>query len=214
MTTIVLADDHELVREGLKLLLATQADLRLLGEAADGIRVLELTEKLKPDILLLDLLLPRMHGLDVIARLRKQLGTRIIALSMHAEDVFVADALKRGARGYVSKSSPRGELIEAIRAVMRGEIYLAHQLRASMKDFSIRALKPATSVDSFETLTPRERLVLELAAGGKSSREVARELFISPRTAEMHRSNLMRKLDLKSQTDMVRFAIRRKIIAP
>ena len=214
MPTVVLADDHDLVREGLKLLLASQADLRLLGEAADGIRALEITEKLKPDILLLDLLLPRVHGLDVISRLRKQSGTRIIALSMHVEDVFVADALKRGARGYVSKSSPRIELIEAIRAVMRGEIYLAYQLRESMKAFSIRALKPSATVDSFDTLTPRERLVLELAATGKSSREVARELFISPRTAEMHRSNLMRKLDLKSQTDVVRFAIRRKIIAP
>jgi DNA-binding NarL/FixJ family response regulator len=213
MITVALAEDHHLVRQGFKLVLAAESDMKLVGEAADGLAAVELVEKQKPNVLLLDLMIPRLHGLEVIRRVHKEHPeTRVIVLSMHADEPYVMEALRNGASGYVLKDCTGGDLVQAVRAVAAGRRYLSPML--AERAITGYVERPGESdLDVYETLTNRERLVLQLAAEGKTSAEIATALFISPRTAETHRANLMRKLSLRSQTDLVRFAIRRGIIS-
>lgn len=213
MITVALAEDHHLVRQGFKLVLAAETDMKLVGEAADGLAAVELVEKQKPNVLLLDLMIPRLHGLEVIRRVHKEHPeTRVIILSMHADEPYVMEALRNGASGYVLKDCTGGDLVQAVRAVAAGRRYLSPML--AERAITGYVERPGESdLDVYETLTNRERLVLQLAAEGKTSAEIATALFISPRTAETHRANLMRKLSLRSQTDLVRFAIRRGIIS-
>jgi two-component system, NarL family, response regulator NreC len=213
MTTIALAEDHHVVRQGFRLVLAAQADFKLVGEAADGLEAVQLVQKTKPDVLLLDLMIPRLHGLEVTRQVRKENpNTRVIILSMHADEPYVMEALRNGASGYVLKDCTSADLVEAVRTVAAGRRYLSPILAERALTGYVE--HPGESeLDVYETLTNRERLVLQLAAEGKTSGEIATALFISPRTAETHRANLMRKLNLRSQTDLVRFAIRRGIIA-
>lgn len=210
---VMLADDHQIVRQGLRLLLEGDAGLELVGEAADGMTAVSLAEKLQPDVLVVDLMIPRLHGLEVVRQVRRDSPkTRIIVLSMHADEPYVAEALRNGASGYVLKDSSGDDLIKGIHAIMKGQRYLSAVLaNRAMTDYGQRPGE--SSVDVYDTLTSRERQVLQLAASGLSSPELARQLFISPRTAETHRANLMRKLSLGSQTDLVRFAIRKGIIS-
>lgn len=214
MTTLVLAEDHRIVREGLKALLAAEKDFRLLGEAGDGLEAVELVSRCKPDVLVLDLMIPRLHGLEVIRRVRADhSATRIVVLSMHSDEPYVVEALRSGALGYVLKDCTASNLLDAIRAVASGKRYLS----PALAERAINALfqdRGEPGLDPYETLTGRERLVLQLAAEGLSNPEVAAKLFISARTAETHRANLMRKLGLHSQTDLVRYAIRKNIIPP
>jgi DNA-binding NarL/FixJ family response regulator len=214
MITIILAEDHHLVRQGFKLVLSGESDFKLVGEAADGLDAVQLVEKKKPTVLLLDLMIPRLHGLDVTRQVRRESPeTKIIILSMHADEPYVMEALRNGASGYVLKDCTAGDLVQAVRTVVAGRRYLSPILAERALTGYVE--HPGTSdLDVYETLTNRERLVLQLAAEGKTSAEIAAALFISPRTAETHRANLMRKLALRSQTDLVRFAIRRGLIAP
>ena len=213
MITIILAEDHEMVREGFKRLLATESDLELIGEAGDGLRAVELVEKLKPAILLLDLMIPRLHGLEVIRRLRGQTETKIIVVSMHADEPYVIESLKSGASGYVLKDSSPSELIEATRTVAKGNLFISPGLRGCALTASLRTMSGGPLHDG-DCLTNRERLVLQMAAEGNSSTIIAGKLFLSPRTVESHRGSLMKKLGLRTQTDLVRYAIRKKIIDP
>ncbi len=213
MTTIALAEDHQLVRQGLVLLLKTQPDFRLVGEAGDGLEALRLVETQSPEILLLDLAIPRVHGLEVTRQVRRDHPhTQIIILSMHTEESYVVEALRDGAAGYVLKDSTGTDLIDAIRRVKLGRRYLS----PSLAEIAIGLLqqKVMTGQDPYDTLSSRERLVLQLAAEGLSSSQIAERLFISRRTVETHRAHLMRKLELRSQTDLVRYAIRRGLIDP
>lgn len=212
MITIALAEDHHLVRQGFKLVLTAESDFRLVGEAADGLEAVQLVEKKKPNVLLLDLMIPRLHGLEVTRQVhRDSAGTKVIILSMHADEPYVMEALRNGASGYVLKDCTAGDLVQAVRTVVAGRRYLSPALAERALTGYVE--HPGESeLDVYETLTNRERLVLQLAAEGKTSAEIATGLFISPRTAETHRANLMRKLGLRSQTDLVRFAIRRGII--
>src|SRR5438034_753383 len=213
MTTIALAEDQHLVRKGFKLLLSDEPNFKLIGEAADCLEAVRLVEQKKPNILLLDLMIPRLHGLEVARRLHKRnRSTRVIILSMHAEDPYVTEALRNGASGYVLKDCTAADLVQAVRTVAAGRRYLSPALAERALTGYVE--HPGESaLDLYETLTNRERLVLQLAAEGKTSGEIGTALFISPRTAETHRAHLMRKLSLRSQTDLVRFAIRRGIIA-
>jgi DNA-binding NarL/FixJ family response regulator len=213
MITIVLAEDHQMVRHGLMRLLEDEDELSLVGEAGDGLHAVELVEKLKPKILLLDLMLPRLHGLEVIRRLRGQTGTKIVVVSMYADEPYVIESLKSGASGYVLKDSPPSELIEAIRTVAKGNLFISPGLRGCALSASLRTMSGGPLHDS-DNLTNRERLVLQMAAEGNSSSVIARKLFLSPRTVESHRGSLMKKLGLRTQTDLVRYAIRKKIIDP
>ena len=212
MTTIVVAEDHHIVRQGLKSMLAAEKSFRLVGEAGDGITAVDLVTKHKPAVLVLDLMIPRLHGLEVVRRVSKESpATRILVLSMNSEEPYVVEALRSGALGYVLKDCATSNLVEAIRAVATGKRFLS----PSLAERAIDALfqdRGRPGLDPYDTLTERERLVLQLAAEGLGNPEVAQKLFISPRTAESHRANLMRKLGLRSQTDLVRYAIRKNLI--
>jgi DNA-binding NarL/FixJ family response regulator len=212
MTTIVLADDHPIVRQGLRSLLEAEPDFRVVGEAADGIEAVQQVERLRPNVLVLDLMMPGLSGLEVTRQVSQRFPqTRVIILSMHANEPYVLEAVSNGATGYVLKKSTTEELVQAIREVLAGRRYLS-------PPFSEEALKPylqktpASPEDPYELLTPREREVLHLVAAGHTSAEIAQRLVVSPRTVESHRANLMRKLNMHHQADLIRYALQRGIL--
>jgi two-component system response regulator NreC len=210
--TVLLADDHPVVRLGLRALLEAEPDFQLVGEAADGLEVLPLAERLQPEVLVLDLMMPGLGGLEITRRMTEQVPrTRVVILSMHANEAYVVEALRNGAAAYVLKGSHPAELIQAVRAVVAGERYLSPPLSERAIESYVERAGSAV-LDVYETLTTREREVLHLAAEGHSSPEIAARLFVSSRTVETHRMNLMHKLALRSQTELVRFALRRGIL--
>ena len=208
-TTIVLADDHHVVRQGLYALFADEADFLVTGEVADGREVVGVVERLRPHVLLLDLMMPGLNGLEVIRQVRQRaLGTRIVVLSMHANEAYVFEALRNGAWAYVLKSASGAEIVKAAREALSGRHYLSPPLSAA----AVRAYEEKTkggALDVYETLTSREREVFQLAATGCGNPEIASRLSISVRTVETHRANLLRKLGLSSQTELVHYALRR-----
>lgn len=210
--TIVLADDHRVVREALRTLLEAESDFQVLSEAADGLAAAELTEKQKPSVLVLDLQLPGLNGMDVLRRVaRRSPRTRVVVLSMHASEAHVVAALKNGASGYVTKEASAAELVAAIRGVMAGQRYLSTPFAAAgVEQYLARAKGQAP--DPYQTLTSREREVLHLAAEGRSSAQIADRLRISPRTAETHRANALKKLKLHGQTNLVLYAVEKGIL--
>ncbi len=209
---IVLADDHAVVRLGLRALLEAEPDFELLGEAVDGLDVLPMVERLRPEVLVLDLMMPGVNGLDVTRAVVQQWPeTKIVILSMHANEAYVFDALRNGASAYVLKGSHATDLVQAVREVAAGRRFLSPPFSERALDVYARSADRAT-LDLYDTLTIREREVFHLAAEGHSSAEIASRLFISPRTVETHRANLMRKLGLRTQTDLVRYALRRGIV--
>lgn len=210
-TTIVLADDHQIVRQGLRALLGAESDMRVIAETGDGLEAVELVERLQPDVLVVDVMLPGLNGLEVTRQARQRSPvTRVVVLSMRASGAYVAEALRGGAAAYVLKASGVADLVQAIREVMAGGGYLGPPLSREALDAYARQAESAT-LDLYETLTGRERQVLQLAAEGLSNAEIGARLSISPHTAMTHRANLMRKLDLHSQAELVRFALRRGI---
>lgn len=213
MTTVIIADDHEIVRHGLRGILEHDAACRVVAEASDGLSAAQLVDKHKPTLLVLDLNMPRLHGLEVLRQVRTTSPhTRVIVLSMHSDEPYVIEALRGGAMAYLLKGSESQDITRAVKEVLAGRRFLS----STLSEWAINALvtKPADDNDPLHNLTQRERMVLQLAAEGLSNSEVAEKLFISPRTAETHRTNLLRKLGLQTQTDLVRFAIRKGLIAP
>jgi DNA-binding NarL/FixJ family response regulator len=211
MNTVVLADDHEIVRKGVRAVLEAEKKFTVLAEVADGLAAVTEVAKLKPDLLFLDLSLPRLHGIEVLRQVRTASPhTRVLILSMHNDEPYVIEALRGGAMAYLLKGSDTSEILKAAHEVMAGHRFLS----APLSDWAISALvsRPAEGTDPLATLSPREREVLQYAAEGLSNGEIAEKLFLSPRTTETHRTNLMRKLNLQSQTDLVRFAIRKGLI--
>lgn len=211
MTTAIIADDHEIVRRGLRGILENEGACSVVAEAADGLSAAQLVEKHRPHVLILDLNMPRLHGIEVLRQVRTTSPhTRVIVLSMHNDEPYVIEALRAGAMAYILKGSESAEISRALTEVLAGRRFLS----APLSEWAITALvsKPADESDPLHSLTPRERVVLQLAAEGHSNAEIAEKLFISPRTAETHRTNLMRKLVLQTQTDLVRFAIRKGLI--
>ncbi len=207
--TLLVADDHQVVRQGLCALLRTEPDFRVVGEAADGIETLRLVERLRPDVLLLDLMMPGLGGLEA-ARQTGQLSprTRTVVLSMHSNEAYVVESLRAGAVAYVLKESGADELIRAVREAAAGRRFLSPAIsQDSLAVYMRKAEKP--SRDPYETLTVREREVFHLTAEGQSGVAVAERLFISPRTVESHRANLMRKLGLRNHKELIRYAVRR-----
>ena len=211
-TTIVLADDHHIVRQGLRALLEVEKDLQVVGEAGDGLEAVQTVESLGPKVLVLDLMMPGLNGLDVLKQIKKRSpNTQIVILSMYANEAYVLEALSNGASAYVLKDSKSADLVQAVREAAAGRRYLSPPLTArAIEVYQQRA--QATSLDRYDTLTAREREVLHLAAEGMTNSEIAGRLGISSRTAETHRANLMHKLDMHSQAELIRFALRRGII--
>ena len=212
VTTIVLADDHHIVRHGLQTLLETEADFRIIGQAGDGLTAVKLTERLKPDVLIVDLMMPGINGLEVTRQVcQRAPHTRIVMLSMHANEAYVLEALRCGASGYVLKDSSAADLLQAVRAVVTGQRYLSGPLTERAIAAYIYKAQDAV-LDVYETLTTREREVLQLVAEGRTTAQIAAALAISPRTVETHRANLLHKLGVKTQADLIRFALRRGIV--
>ena len=213
MIRIVLADDHDVVRTGQQALFASEPDFRIVGEAADGLEAVKVVEQLKPDVLVVDIAMPGLDGIEVVARARAvSPRTAIIVFSMYTGQSYVARAFRNGASGYVSKGADAEELMKAIRAVMRGERYLGHQLSSRAVDLYLEMLT-ATDADPWDTLTARERDVFGLAAEGLSNAQIGERLFISPRTVETHRASVMRKLGLRGQTELVLYAVRKGLLS-
>jgi DNA-binding NarL/FixJ family response regulator len=210
----LLADDHSLVRAGLRSLLEEMADVEVVGEAADGLEALRLIGELKPDVAFFDISMPGMNGLEAAARAASEHPrTRVIILSMHVDDEYVRRALVAGAAGYLLKNSDRSELEMALRAVARGESWLAPEVSSRVVAAYTRGDKPAAS-GTLELLTRRQREVLQLIAEGLSTKEIASRLDLSVKTVETHRAELMERLDIHGVAGLVRYAIRVGIVRP
>lgn len=212
MTTIVLADDHHVIRQALRVLLESEPDFRVIGEAGDGLEAIRAVEHLQPDVLVLDLLMPGLGGLEVTREVRKCAPrTRILILSGQENETYVLEALRNGAAGYALKDGSAADLVQAVHEVAAGRRYLDSSFSERIIEAYIEKAKDIP-LDPYETLTTREREVLHLAAEGHSNTTIAARLGISARTVETHRAHLMTKLGLSSQTDLIRYAIRRGII--
>jgi len=210
---ILLADDHRIVREGFRALLQAQADFEIVGETGDGLETVRLVEQHKPQVLVLDLMMPGLNGLEVARQVTQRVPrTRIVVLSMHANEAYVLEALKNGACAYVLKDAGTAELVRAVREANAGRRYLSPPLSEPAIDNYIQRARTSDSLDLYDTLTNREREVLQLASEGHTNAEIATRLFISPRTVETHRANVMHKLGLRSQIDLVRYALQRGIL--
>jgi DNA-binding NarL/FixJ family response regulator len=212
ITTIVLVDDHQLVRQGMKALLEAEPDLRVIGDAADGLEALRVVERMRPLVLVLDLSLPSLSGLEVTREVTQRWpDTRVVVVSIHTSEGYVLEAFRNGAIGYVVKEASAADLVYAVREAAAGRRHLSAGMSEQAIAGYVARAKEGT-LDLHETLTTREREVFQLAAEGKTSAEIAGRLGISPRTAEAHRANLMRKLGLRSQTELVRYAVRRGVL--
>lgn len=208
--TILLADDHQVVRQGLRSLLEVQPGFEVVGEASDGLEAVHLVGILRPKVLVLDLMMGGLNGLEVTRQVANK--TRVVILSMHANEAYVLGALRNGAYGYVLKESTADDLVKAVRLADEGRRFLSEPF--SDRAIDIYANKTKTHpMDPYDTLTSREREVLQLVVEDYSNIEIAARLSISPRTVETHRANLMHKLNLETQTDLIRFAIKHGIIS-
>jgi DNA-binding NarL/FixJ family response regulator len=212
-TRIVLADDHQVVLDGLKALLANEADMSVVGQASDGLQVLPKVLELHPDVLVLDLMMPGMNGLEVSRQMREQApATKVIVLSMHSNDAYVVEALRNGVAGYVLKQADSRTLLDAVRAVRGGARYLSPPLSMEKVERWELETKPQT-LDLFDTLSAREREVLQLSAEGLTSAVIGVRLKIGRRTVETHRANIQHKLGIKTHAELVRLAVKRGLVS-
>jgi two-component system response regulator NreC len=212
MTTVVLVDDHNVVRHGIKALLETEEDISVVGEASTGVEAAQLAQQLKPDVLIVDLMLSDMSGLAVVRQVKKKSPrTAAVMLSMYGNDCYVVEALQAGAKAYVLKDSSPEELLRAVREVASGHRYLAPPLSdRAIEAYLLRSEE--SELDPYDMLSTREREVLNFSAQGMTSAEIAGKLCISPRTVEVHRSRVMQKLHLHNRTELIHYAIRRGIL--
>ena len=212
--TIVIADDHTLFREGLRALLSAHEDLEIMGEAENGDQAVRAVEKHDPDLLIMDLSMPKMGGLDAIRELKaRHPRTKILVLTIHGTEEFVLEALEAGASGYILKDATHDELILAITSVLREKRYLSPDISAKVIEGYIDGRKTVKPRSVWDSLTLRERQILKLIAEGRKNKEIADILFISAKTVAKHRANIMGKLDLHSASALTAYAIERGLIA-
>jgi len=214
MTRIILVDDHAVMRRGLRLLLEQQEDFNVVGEARDGREAVQLAEALRPDVAVMDISMPNLNGIEAARQIvTKQLGVAVVILSMHADEGYVLRALRAGARGYLLKECPPEELIQAIRAASEGKAFFSPVVSRMLVEDYMRQLQDREMEDTYELLTAREREILQLVAEGKSNKDVANMLKLSPYTVETHRSNILEKLNLHSVPELVLYAVRKRVIS-
>jgi two-component system response regulator NreC len=210
---VLLADDHGIVRRGLRSILETEPGLTVAAEAADGLEALRLCEEHKPDLLIVDVGMPKLNGIDVAARVQKQdRPPKVIILSMHSDESYIIRALGAGARAYLLKDATDEDLLPAVRAVGAGKPYFSPAVTAVLVEDYVRRLQSRGLTDSYHLLTDREKEVLQLLAEGRSNKEVATVLDLSLSTVETHRANLMQKLNLHNTAEVVLYAVRKGII--
>ncbi len=209
---VLIADDHTIVRSGVRLLLQAEADIEVVGEALNGDEAVALAESLRPDVVLMDIAMPGMDGLEATRQIKARFPEmHVLVLTMHRSDEYFFEMLKAGASGYVLKGAETNELIGAIRAVARGEVFLYPTMAKQLLQDYLNRLKEGAGLPQ-STLTPREREILRLLAEGYSNKEIAERLIVSPSTIHSHRTNLMRKLNLSSRHDLIRYARERGLI--
>ena len=210
---VLLADDHGIVRRGMKALLETEPDITVVAEAADGLEALRMCEEHKPDLLILDIGMPKLNGIGVAARVQRlQPPPRVVMLSMHADESYVLQSLDAGARGYLLKDATDDDLLPAVRAVTRGKNFFSPAISDVLAEDYVRLLKQRGLVDSHHLLTDREKEVLQLIAEGYSNKEVGSMLHVSVSTVETHRANFMQKLGLHNTAEIVLYAVRKRLI--
>jgi two-component system response regulator NreC len=211
---ILLADDHNVMRRGLRLLLKSQPDFTVVAEAADGRQAVEQAAAHKPDVVVLDVAMPNLSGIEAAQRIQSECPhTAVVVLSMHSDEGYVLRALKAGAKGYLLKDSAEGDLIEAIRAVSRGKTFFSPEISRMLVEDYVREIRTRSVEDSYELLTSREREVLQMVAEGRSNKEVATALNLSLYTVETHRRNLQDKLNLHSLAELILYAVRKRVIS-
>jgi two-component system response regulator NreC len=210
---VLIVDDHTLVRDGIKALLALSADIEVVGEAANGMEALEKVKEFAPDVVLMDLAMPIMGGLEATRRIRKEFtGTKVLALTQYDDADYVVPVIEAGAQGFITKMSAFSELATAIQAVYRGESYLSPSAATALvEEFQVKRGAEGEK-DPYQQLTNREREVLKLLAEGYTAREIADMLVVSPKTVEWYRTSLMEKLNIHNKTDLIKFAIRKRVI--
>ncbi len=213
MIRVIIADDHHLVRQGIRMILERAEDIQVVAEAEDGSQAVDLVRQHQPDVLVTDMAMPRLNGIQAMQQLKAaRLPTRIIVLSMYSDITLVQQSLQEGAVGYLLKSSVSEELLIAVRAAMRGETYLNPEIARQVIESSFSGELATAAQNPLDRLTPREVEVLKLVAEGHTNREIAHELNISTKTVEKHRANLMEKLDLHDLTGLIRFALKNHLI--
>ena len=210
---VLLAEDHTIVRKGLRALLDDETDIEVVGEAEDGRETVRQVERVHPDVVLMDITMPLLNGVEATRQIKAQHPeVQVLGLTRHENEEYIYQLLRAGASGYVVKQAAPAELVEAIRAVSQSETYLSPSINASVVEEYIRQAKAMVKSGPDERLTPREREVLQLVAEGRTNREIAQVLSISVKTVEHHRANLMSKLDLYSAAELTQYAIRTGVI--
>ena len=208
--TILLVDDHTIMRDGIKALLSTNEDMEVVGEAADGRKAVEMVQELSPDVVVMDISMPGMDGLEVTRRLTKRHpNVKVIMLTQHDNKEYILSTIKAGAAGYIPKKALGSDLVSAIRAVLQGDSFLyPSAAKALIEDYRKQAEQP----DIYDSLTDREREILKLIAEGLTSRQIAEDLYISQKTVQGHRTKVMEKLDMHNRTELIKYAMRKGLV--
>lgn len=210
---VMIAEDHQMLREGLKAILSGRQDLEIVAEAVDGLQAVRKVKKVRPDLLLLDLSMPRMNGLSVLQEVKSSLpATRVLVLTIHESEQYVRETFAAGADGYCSKNSSRQELLVAIDSVLAGRVYLSPAIAEKVLDVYLRQDKQHQATSAWDTVTQREREVLKLLAEGYTNKQIAGLLYISVKTVEKHRANIMSKLDLHNVPNLTSLAIEKGLV--
>jgi DNA-binding NarL/FixJ family response regulator len=210
---VLIADDHTLVRQGIRSLLALTADIEIVGEAADGREAIGKVRQLAPDVVLMDLAMPKMGGLEATRRIRREFpATKVLAVTQYDDSEYVIPVIEAGARGFVTKMASPLELASAIQAVYRGDSFLSPSAAAILVEECQLKTDSEGEKDSYQLLTDRERETLKLIAEGHTAREIAEVLVVSPKTVEWYKTNLMRKLNLHNTADLIKYAIRKRVV--
>ncbi len=210
---ILLADDHTILRAGLRMMLNAQPDMEVVGEAQDGRQAIAEAQRLQPDVILMDITMPDMNGIEATRQIKKLLpDTRVLILTMHEHDEYVFQALRAGASGYMLKEAADTDLISALRVIQSGQFYLSPTAQSVMVGDYLQRVRTGEEKDSYSSLTEREREILKLVAEGYTNNQIAERLIISPKTVDTHRTHVMDKLNLHSRAELVKYAMRRGLL--